>query len=229
MNNMPWNENIIICKHCGKHVAILNKNIWAYKEYVGNHKYIYFCSWKCLRAEEVKQKEGTDDMARKLTLEQKKKAVQIATDGGDPVEFLRGCGCDAPDKTWWYIKNKLKDSNPELYAQIPDRRKQNAKNFTKVTIKADSGTVTAAPDEGDEEQNPVIGDSLQEEREIKESKGEPPIIKILVAECGRYTFENRNGGILIRDVEKGELLMVDKENIEGLVKVLPFVKNLFWE
>ena len=218
------NENeYIICANCKKIVAVLRRDLWAYKKGANKHR-TYFCSWKCLREDE---KKGTGNMARKLTLEQKKRAVQIAIDGGDPIEFLRECGCDAPGGTWWSIKNKLKTTNPELYAKIPDGRKKNAKNFTKATIKADSGTVTAEAQ--DEVYDPAKDVNMEDVRDVEKPKGEPPIIKILVAECGRYTFENGNGGILIRDAEKGELLMVDKENIDGLVKVLPFVKNLFWE
>lgn len=168
-------------------------------------------------------------MARKLTLEQKKKAVQISIDGGDPIEFLRECGCDAPDKTWWYIKNKLKDSNPELYAKIPDGRKRNGKNFTKAKIKADSGTVTAAPGAGDEEYNPVIDEILQDVKDAEKPKGEPPIIKILIAEWGRYTFENHDSGILIRNDERGQALTVEEEYIEQLAKALPMVKEIFRE
>lgn len=216
----------IICAQCKKHVAVLHKDIWAYKKRLAGKTMRYFCSWKCLREDE---KKGTVNMARKLTLEQKKKAVQISIDGGDPIEFLRECGCDAPDKTWWYIKNKLKDSNPELYAKIPDGRKRTRRTLPKATIKAESGTVTEAQGAGDEKYNPVIDEILQNVKDREKPKGEPPIIKILIAEWGRYTFENHDGGILIRDTEKRELLMVDKENIEGLVKVLPFVKNLFWE
>lgn len=59
----------------------------------------------------------------KLTLEIKKKAVQIAIDGGDPLKYLADCGYTAPDKMWYYIKQKVKENDPKLYAQIPDQRK----------------------------------------------------------------------------------------------------------
>lgn len=75
-------------------------------------------------------------MSRKLTLEQKKKAVQIAISGGDPLSYLKDCGSDAPDKTWWVIKNKLKETQPDLYAQIPDgRKKKRAEKPEKPTPK----------------------------------------------------------------------------------------------
>lgn len=59
----------------------------------------------------------------KLTLEIKKKAVQTAIDGGDPIKYLADCGYTAPDKMWCYIKAQLKEKDPETFAKIPDRRK----------------------------------------------------------------------------------------------------------
>lgn len=59
---------------------------------------------------------------QKITLEQKKKAVQIAIDGGDPKKYLAQCGSGSPDKLWGYIKKVLKEKDPALYEQIPDFR-----------------------------------------------------------------------------------------------------------
>ena len=105
------------CKNCGKWFNVLYPQKWKYKTGYGTN-IAFFCSWKCMREREL---------TMKITLEQKKKAVDIAIAGGDPIEHLRKCGSGAPDKLWYYIKNKLKDSKPELYAQIPDLRKTNGK------------------------------------------------------------------------------------------------------
>ena len=66
-------------------------------------------------------------MAHKITLEQKKKAVQIAIDGGSPIDFLGMCGSKNPVNMWSTIKASLKQADPELYAKIPDQRKNGAK------------------------------------------------------------------------------------------------------
>lgn len=58
---------------------------------------------------------------RKVTLEQKKKAVQIAIDGGDPREYLRQCGSENPDSLWWYVKKVIKEKDPALYEKIPEK------------------------------------------------------------------------------------------------------------
>lgn len=68
-----------------------------------------------------------DIMAHKITLEQKKKAVQIAIDGGSPIDFLGMCGSKNPVNLWSTIKASLKQADPELYAKIPDQRKNGAK------------------------------------------------------------------------------------------------------
>lgn len=82
---------------------------------------------------------GTGDiMARKITLEQKKKAVQIAIDGGNPIDYLRMCGSKNPVNLWSVIKASLKQADPETYAKIPDRRKNGAK---KLNEKKDDPTM----------------------------------------------------------------------------------------
>jgi hypothetical protein len=68
-----------------------------------------------------------DIMAHKITLEQKKKAVQIAINGGSPIDYLGMCGSKNPVNLWSTIKASLKQADPELYAKIPDQRKNGAK------------------------------------------------------------------------------------------------------
>lgn len=98
------------CAECGKEFVVLYQDLWRYKR---GEKWL--CSWKCLRAYD-KSKEGSS--LREVTLEDKKKAVQIAIDGGDPREYL-GKLCKAPDAMWSAIRKALKDSDPEAYAKLP--------------------------------------------------------------------------------------------------------------
>lgn len=123
---------IFDCPVCGKETEAMWPEQWRYK-YKGKH----VCSWGCLRKLQKKDEAKTaayyrinetdgeeDEPMNRITLEQKKKAVQIAISGGDPLEHLKRCGSEAPDKLWYYIKNRLKVTDPELYAQIPDMRKK---------------------------------------------------------------------------------------------------------
>lgn len=72
----------------------------------------------------TKHKERTEREVkhRKLTNEEKKKAVQIAIDGGDPRKYLGNeLGVLDPQSSWWKIKTALKTADPGLYAKLPER------------------------------------------------------------------------------------------------------------
>ena len=114
------------CPVCGKRHCIHWPEHWVYRR--GK---TYYCSEQCLSVDLFRDTVNMRDARRKrrgsklakLTLEMKKKAVQIAIDGGDPLKYLSDCGYTAPEKMWGYIKSTLKDKDPETYAKIPDRRK----------------------------------------------------------------------------------------------------------
>lgn len=98
------------CPVCGKKFDVIWPGLWAYKR---NDK--FYCSWHCLRT--LDEKKGGSPLT-KVTLADKKKAVQIAIDGGDPREFL-GTLCKNPEGMWHAIKRDLKDIDPERYALVP--------------------------------------------------------------------------------------------------------------
>ena len=57
---MEWIEDRV-CTVCGKRFSVLYPHLWRYKEPCGgNGHYRYFCSWKCLRANE----KGVEDMEK---------------------------------------------------------------------------------------------------------------------------------------------------------------------
>lgn len=107
------------CPVCGKRFTVLWPNQWAYKRGKPNAK--YYCSWKCLRT--LDNEKGDDDQVKrgKLTLEQKKRAVQIALDGGDPLRYLQQHGSGNPTGMWYTIKQHLKETDPETYEKLPKR------------------------------------------------------------------------------------------------------------
>ena len=67
----------------------------------------------------------------KLTLEQKKKAVEIASQGGDQLEYLRKCGAKNPSAAWFYIKKTLEVKETEKKAE-PAEKPQLAEVVDKV-------------------------------------------------------------------------------------------------
>lgn len=108
------------CGVCGKITAVTWPEFYVYKS--GGS---YYCSANCMVVADVKrwrEKSGfvkeDSEMRGKITLEQKKKAVEIALEGGDPREYLKKCGSKNPDAHWYYIKNKLKETDPDTYYKL---------------------------------------------------------------------------------------------------------------
>ena len=106
------------CPECGKLFSVLWPHQWAYKRFWPAHP-VYWCSWKCLRANDKKEGEKHVGKPRKITKEQENEAVRIAIETGDPREYLRGLGFDNPAQKWYEIKSRIKDQDPGLYAKLP--------------------------------------------------------------------------------------------------------------
>lgn len=106
-----------ICANCGREISILHPDHWAYKRKLGNVN-IFWCSWSCLKEAE---KEGRKFSMKKLTLDNKKHAVKIAMDGGNPLEYIRMCGISNAADCWSKIKADLKEKDPEAWEKLPKR------------------------------------------------------------------------------------------------------------
>lgn len=113
----PYGDKI--CPECGKGFFVNLPEQWVYKRTIGN-TVRHFCSWKCVRAFDKKIGERKNGgKMRLVTDEQKKEAVRIVLDGGDPRPFLEGLGVKAPEVMWYDIKGKLKLEDPETYGKLP--------------------------------------------------------------------------------------------------------------
>ena len=84
-------------------------------------------TWQRLQLNELgrlpsKLRDGKENVNMgKLTLEDKKKAVQIAVDGGNPLEYIRSCGVKNAAEAWGKIKLVVKETDPEAFEKIPKR------------------------------------------------------------------------------------------------------------
>lgn len=163
-------------------------------------------------------------MAKKLTLEQKKKAVQIAIDGGSPQAYLKECGCAVPDQTWWYIKKKLKEEKPDLYAKIPDGR-----------IRGNQGKRKKAEAKPEQKKKNENENDLEgfEVVNVQEKKDQPPWtaaaapnIKVMSVSVGRFIIDNTGASLLIRG-DDDQIIKIKYDEIETLVQALPVALNLF--
>ncbi len=115
------------CAQCGREFGVSYPDQWAYK--TGAAKKRFFCSWSCLRQAENEEKINM----HKLTLEEKKHAVKIALDGGNPLEYIRMCGVKNAAESWMKIKNDLKLKDPETWEKLPKRLPQ-VKNEEAVPV-----------------------------------------------------------------------------------------------
>ena len=99
------------CPVCGKRFYVLYPNLWVYKR---EHRFL--CSYGCMR-----KIDRGENMAFKLTEEQKQEAVRIAMGGKSPIKFIESCGVNNPSCSWHYIKKGLKEKDPETWAKLPNQ------------------------------------------------------------------------------------------------------------
>ena len=137
-----------ICPICGTRRVIYWPHLWPYKS-----KGEYLCSENCLVAFDTKEfkkrfglieptrKKGKGKM-KKLTLQQKKKAVQIAIAGGNPLSYLRELGIKNPTTSWSCIKGGLAKSDPETFKKIQDNEKPR-----QLTAKVEGPVIVDGPAE----------------------------------------------------------------------------------
>lgn len=100
---------IAMCPVCGKKFDVLWPQLYRYRR---DGKYL--CSYQCMV--QYDRKEGKE--MTKISPEQKRKAIEIALEGGDPKPFLKECGSKNPDNLWYWMKNKLKIEEPETYEML---------------------------------------------------------------------------------------------------------------
>ena len=98
------------CPVCGKAFYVQFPDKWQYKR--ANQ---FICSWRCIRLLD----KGEMNMPKILTDEQKAFAVQLVISGTDPRPYLMSCGSNAPEKLWSYIKQTIREKDPETYQKLP--------------------------------------------------------------------------------------------------------------
>lgn len=109
---------------------------------------------------EITDGKGRDDM-RKMTLEMKKKAVEIAISGGDPLKYLEGCGSKNPSAHWYYIKKALKEKDPDQYAQIPGAAEKKEEQEARATAQAEDTGIPDRPVDPRQAQAVALDDDFE--------------------------------------------------------------------
>ena len=137
------------CPVCHKTFIVPNKRSWAYKKMSQ-----LICSWTCLRTLEKEKGEGEKrGMKPMIPTEVKDEAVQWAIDGGDPIALLAPYTKN-PKANWSSIKAKLKETDPETYAKLPDLRN------TRKPAKEEEPVKETKADELPKITSPVVYDGM---------------------------------------------------------------------
>lgn len=152
------------CKHCGKPITVLYPSRWGYK--VRNKKggWTYYCTWKCLRADERKEpkpeqaEEQEEKDGRNNRLEVLEELLDAVSDGRDVYDYLRDMGYTDPKDTLRRLRITAKKEAPKLYTKMEkagllDMRKgrsgKGADNVNKLTREQKEKAVKLALEGGD--------------------------------------------------------------------------------
>lgn len=200
------------CPVCGKRFTVMWPHQWAFKRGKPNPK--FYCSWKCLR---TLDKENGDDKPvkhAKVALEDKKKAVEIALAGGDPLKYLKDHGAGNAWSMWYGIKENLKVREPETYRKLPDLRLKGNSRKKPETEKAEEAPTLADAMTGMKEAtNDFFGKC--EEMGLKMDKPKQPKITQPVNYDGFSVraVEGKFGSYHFQEI--GGKQWIDYENKEG--------------
>lgn len=116
---------MMTCRICGKRFVVTWPQHWVYRR-----KDVFLCSEDCMIVYDTQQtrkangfgpkktRGAEEDMAGKLTQKQREEVVEIAIQGGSPIEYLKKCGIGNPWASWDWIKKSLAKKDPEKYAKL---------------------------------------------------------------------------------------------------------------
>ena len=116
------------CRCCGKPVSVLEPSRWGYKV-KGKNGWIYYCSWKCLRADEKRieqaQKEKQDarkakqqEKIRNDRLEVLKGMMEAVSEGKNAYDYLKSMGYADPKDTLRRLRITAKEEAPKIYRKM---------------------------------------------------------------------------------------------------------------
>ena len=116
------------CQCCGKPVSVLEPSRWGYKV-KGKNGWIYYCSWKCLRADEkrIEQAQKKKQEARKAKQQEKirndrlevmKGMMEAVSEGKNAYDYLKSMGYADPKDTLRRLRITAKEEAPKIYRKM---------------------------------------------------------------------------------------------------------------
>lgn len=139
------------CPVCGKGIAVMWPDLYVYRR--GKD---FMCSENCLIVYETQRTRAANGFTEKrkeeskmaLTQKQRAEVVELAAEGGNPIEYLKKAGVPNPWATWSYLNQKLEKDDPEKHAAVAraqDRRKAGAPENCKGPRETTVDTVDRVP------------------------------------------------------------------------------------
>lgn len=121
-------ETEVKCRNCGKPVSVLEPSRWGYKV-KGNNSWIYYCSWKCLRADEkkIEQEKKKKQEARKAKQQEKVRndrlevlegMMEAVSEGKNAYDYLKNMGYADPKDTLRRLRITAKEEAPKIYRKM---------------------------------------------------------------------------------------------------------------
>ena len=232
MNYGPYTG---VCPVCGKWFLTMWQEHWIHRR--GD---TFYCCEDCylidlkrdLKAMQEARQRRKDEKkvgARKITLEMKKKAVEIAISGGNPLDYLKSVGCKKPDGYWYTIKADLKKADPETYAKIPDyrgkTRKKEGTDTTQVDLVYDP---EIAEEYRREQEQKKANEQARTEAEIQLKEAEPEIWRttaIRNERLGEFYYDMKYKTIDWRH-PAGRLISLPPEDFAQLADMIPQIMHV---
>ena len=212
---------MINCPVCGKLTVIHWPEHWVYRR--GE---TYYCCYQCMDVDSVrdmklmnmvlrrrinlKQVKETDMKNHKLTLEQKKRAMEMYQEGKDPIQFLKECGAKNPYAALDYIKKTVgKKEAPEKAPVVYP--------VAAETGETPEGGWVPAREVYTEEKKPEPEQAEPEEQKPKDPDQE----ETEMVDCNGFSIQQVNGqksGIKYEYMEKrNELAVTFNSNASSIV------------
>lgn len=140
---------MMTCRICGKRFVVTWPEHWVYRR-----KDVFLCSEDCMIVYDAqttraangfgpKKKGEEENMAGKLTKEQRWNVVEIAIQGGSPIEYLKKCGIANPYASWDWIKKSLAKKDPvkhqKLMLALGFKNEDTRRKFEEILDSVDAG------------------------------------------------------------------------------------------
>lgn len=167
----------------------------------------------------------------KITLEQKKKVVQIALGGGDPVAYLEECGSEKPDVSWANILRNLETKDPEVYELLTRKKKPKVDKGMPKKLELEAGgnyeiSAKEAMDNIQDAADEFFGKCEEAGLNLEEKTITAPIsydgfkVRAVSGIYGRYSYSETRSAYIDYENNDGDELSMTLEQWRGFLDEL---------